>query len=88
MMDALYAIPLVCNCPACRSEVNNPAMMLIDIAEATLHPNDELLSPQGPLPCNLVEVIALSLRLRSRPDIAFRAMVEGWDRYRIVRELY
>lgn len=63
------------------------AELLIDIAEAILHPRDELLVSVDNPP-ETAEIAALALRLRERPGLALRALVEEWTRVRIVRELY
>ncbi len=65
----------------------NDAEQLIGIADAVLHPSDALLVCEGEPEC-VGDVVALALRLRSKPDVALRAMVEEWTRFRIVRELH
>lgn len=42
----------------------------------------------GPDPDTAIAVIKLALVLQEHRATAFRAMVEGWDQQRIVRELY
>lgn len=66
----------------------NAAERLIDIADEVLARSDRLFIVEGPLPPNAVDVTALAIRLRRRPDLALRAMVEEWSGLRIVRELY
>ena len=63
------------------------AERLIDIANAVLYPRDQLLLSES-IPPRMNEVVALALRLKTRPDLALRAMMEEWTRVRIVRELY
>ena len=66
------------------------AEILIDLAEEVLHPKDELLIIDGdpPLPECFTETVVLALRLRARPDLCLRAIMERWTGFQIVRELY
>lgn len=63
------------------------AELLVDIANKVLRPKRRIVLCINN-PANAVDVVALALRLRERPDLALRAMLEDWDRVRIVRELY
>lgn len=63
------------------------AERLINIADAILHPHERLIIADGG-PSYTVDLVALALRLHSKPGIALKAMIEEWGRERIVRELY
>lgn len=65
----------------------NDAELLLEIAETVLYPRDlvMLVEDADPSTC---DTVALALRLRERKDLALRAMIENWNRFRIVRELY
>lgn len=78
------------------------AEFLVDVANLILHPREDLQIYTTDMPYEMpagyrlacddpsvtVEVIALAIRFRSNPGLVFRALVERWDRFRIVRELY
>lgn len=63
------------------------AEMLIDIAESVIRPKDALMLVENEPEC-VGDTVALAMRLKQRPDLCFRALVEGWTRFQIVRELY
>lgn len=65
----------------------NDAEMLIDLADSILYPRDEVLLCEG-LPPSAPDTAVLALRLKKRPDLTLRAIMEDWSRFRIVRELY
>lgn len=63
------------------------AEQLLDLADALLTPRNAVIVLDG-WPEELTAAAVLGVRLRlARPSIAFRAVVEGWDRERVVREL-
>lgn len=64
------------------------AEQLIEVADEVLCVRDMLFVVGEPLPDNAMELVVLAIHLRRRPDVALRALVENWDRLRIVRELY
>lgn len=65
----------------------NDAEILIMIADEILKPHDRLVGVvDGPE--HTIAVATLALRLRRNPGVALRALMEEWDRQRIVRELY
>lgn len=64
---------------------------LLDLANAVMYRRNELLVLEGievEDVGRIVDAVALSLRLRQRPDVTIRAIVERWTRFQIVRELY
>lgn len=65
----------------------NDAEALLDIADSVMVPKNRLLICEG-VPPNTGDLVALALALKKRPDVALRAMLENWDRVKIVRELY
>ncbi len=67
--------------------MNSDAEILIAIADVIMHPRERLvLSDDNP--AHAVDLVALGLKLRKNPGLALRALVEKWDRVRIVRELH
>lgn len=66
------------------------AEILIDLANAVIHPKDELLITEDMTDDDTYfpSTVVLALRLRARPDLCIRAIMERWTRFRIVRELY
>lgn len=65
----------------------NDAEHLLYIADSVMIPKNRLLICEG-VPPNAGDVVALALALKKRPDVALRAMLENWNRAKIVRELY
>lgn len=63
------------------------AEQLVEIADDVMYPRNEVLLIEGLPPC-AADTVALAIRLRKRPDVVLRAMVEEWTRFQIVRELY
>lgn len=64
------------------------AERLVVIADEVMRVRDRLIFVESPIPDNTVDIVALAIRLRKKPDVVLRAMVENWNRERIVRELY
>lgn len=63
------------------------AEQLLDIADSLLKSRGTVIVLDGwPEELCAAAVLGVLLR-RARPVVAFRAVVEGWDRERIVREL-
>ncbi len=63
--------------------------MLLIAADAVLHPRDGILeAPEGTDGDDLALVRLAIAFARSPASLRFRALVEGWDRLRLVRELY
>lgn len=63
---------------------------LLDIVYVHRHMAHGVQCFDGPCPDwpAMIANVALAHRLRSRPDVAIRAVVEDWDQQRIVRELW
>lgn len=57
------------------------------IADAVLYPRDEVYEAEGEREA-AVAYAALAIKLKANPGVTFRAIVEQWERQRIVRELY
>ncbi len=69
------------------SDTDTDADVLLELAHAVQYRRGELMVVEGG-DGQLCEMVALSLRLRARPDVMLRALVERWNRFQIVRELY
>lgn len=66
-----------------------PAEVMLDAA-AFVHKTVGIITPEvigHGITMGGVDRIAVSIRLADRPSVAFRAIMEGWDLDRIVREL-
>lgn len=63
------------------------AELLIELANRVRYPRRTLIVADG-LPQYTGSTVDLALRLQARPDMVLRAIVEEWDRFRIVRELH
>ena len=71
------------SCPHCSTEAEN----LLELADALLQPRSTLAILDGWPPDALAAaVLGVQLRL-AKPSIVFRALVEGWDRKRLIQEL-
>lgn len=63
------------------------AQLLLMLADATTRNHCDLLLVED-ADNQLCAMTVVALRLRARPDLMLRALVEEWDRYRITKELY
>jgi len=80
------------NCRCSWIEDDTLAEKLLDIADALLHPRGQVIQAVGSPAHFSPEVlsrVALALRMSKAPKVLqLRAIAEGWDNVRIVRELY
>lgn len=75
-----------CGCLSCNPP---PAEGLIDVAEVILFPEDRVLETPPTWNENHTARARFALAFyRTPPAFRLRAMVEGWDYPRIVREMY
>lgn len=63
------------------------AEVLLAAAKHLLHPSDRLIDCTGSDP-DRVAYAVLTIALYRRRDLLLRALVEDWDRERILKELY
>ena len=64
------------------------AEALLTTADAMLYPRGMLLIAEDGLGGAELAIVKLAIDLRARPNLSFRAVAEGWDRKRVIRELY
>ena len=63
------------------------AKVLLELAEATLTPRFAILYIDDAPECT-IGVVSLALRIKARPALAFRAIMEKWTRQDTIREVY
>lgn len=65
------------------------AECLLDLARAILYPRRLcILADGGNWGSSQLAEIKLAIELERKPGLCLRALVEGWDRQRLVREMY
>lgn len=68
---------------------NTVAERLLDLADAMRRPKHQVICGEKPVGDWVYACIVLALALEdSPPALKIRAIIEGWDEPRIVREIY
>lgn len=66
----------------------NEAEVLLALARGVLHPSCALVIAEGCIGSQELAIVKVALDLNANIGLMFTAIVEGWDRQRIIRQLY
>ena len=76
------------DCPHCSTRPETDAEYLLSVARSLRAQPRRLVVAEGGIDAEYLACVRVALDLADRPGLTLRAIVEGWDRVRINRELY